>query len=83
MRPLNSKEKGPDSTSKSNRVWKVLSKHHSVAQCTAAGKPLAERSMGRNFFTYDKTFGESSTTRQVYDEVARGIVGSVTNGLNG
>ena len=83
MRPLNTKEKGPDATTKSQRVWRVLQKHNSVAQCTAAGKPLPERIANRNFFHFDKAFAEVSTTRQVYDEVAKGIVGSVTNGLNG
>ena len=91
MRPLNSRESGssssPDSastsTTKSNRVWRVLQKYNSVAQCTPSGKPLPERIVNRNFFTYDKTFGESSTTRQVYDDVAKGIVQSVSDGLNG
>ena len=83
MRPLNSKESSSDTTSKSHRVWRVLQKYNSVTQCTAEGKPLDQRIQNRNFFSYDKTFGEGSTTRQVYDEVAKGIVGSVTNGLNG
>ena len=83
MRPLNSKESSSNTTSKSHRVWRVLQKYNSVTQCTAEGKPLDQRIQNRNFFTYDKTFGEGSTTRQVYDEVAKGIVGSVTNGLNG
>jgi len=83
MRPLNSKESGNNTNSKSQRVWRVLQKYNSVTQCTPEGKPLPGRINGINFFTYDRTFGEGSTTSQVYDEVARGIVGSVTNGLNG
>ncbi|KAL7520313.1 hypothetical protein ACHAWX_005043 [Stephanocyclus meneghinianus] len=84
MRPLNSRESANNTAdSKSHRVWRVLQKYNSVTQCTPEGKPLPERINGRNFFTYDRTFGEGSTTRQVYDEVAKGIVGSVTNGLNG
>ena len=39
--------------------------------------------MGRTFFTFDKTFGEETDTRQVYDGVAKGIVDSVVHGLNG
>jgi centromeric protein E len=39
--------------------------------------------MNRTFFTFDKTFGEDTTTRQVYDTVAKGIVDSVVSGLNG
>lgn len=77
MRPLN-KNEGAHS-----RVWKVLSKYSSVTQTTAAGQPLSERIAGRNFFTFDKTFNEKSTTQQVYDSVAKGIVSSVVKGLNG
>ncbi len=79
MRPLNSRESAPQN----NRVWRVLQKYDSVAQCTSSGKPLPERIQNRNFFTYDKTFGESSTTRQIYENTSRGIVDSVANGLNG
>lgn len=39
--------------------------------------------MGRNFFTFDKTFGESASTQEVYNSIARNIVHSVCNGLNG
>ena len=95
MRPLNSRESSATSPSENNstndkssnphnhRVWRVLQKYNSVAQCTAAGKPLPERIVNRNFFTFDKTFGETSTTRQVYNDVAKGIVQSVCDGLNG
>jgi hypothetical protein len=54
-----------------------------VSQTTKEGKPLSEKVTGRTFFTFDKTFGEDSNTEQVYDSVARGIVSSVVNGLNG
>jgi centromeric protein E len=77
MRPLNTKE------STERRIWKVLPQFKSVTQTTPAGKPLPERVMGRTFFTFDKTFGEETNTRQVYDGVAKGIVDSVVNGLNG
>eukprot|EP00970_Alexandrium_tamarense_P008549 scaffold1626_cov178-Alexandrium_tamarense.AAC.17 len=86
MRPLNSRESttnNNEGSSKSNRVWRTLTKYNSITQCTSEGKPLPERINNRNFFTYDRTFGESSTTRQVYDDVAKGIVRSVSNGLNG
>jgi len=39
--------------------------------------------MGRNFFTYDKTFGEDCSTATVYEKVAKNIVQSVCTGLNG
>ncbi|KAL7550980.1 hypothetical protein ACHAWF_014188 [Thalassiosira exigua] len=83
MRPLNSRE-----SESAQRVWRVLKspvlkKSPSVVQCTPQGKPLPERIEGRNFFTYDKTFAESSTTRQVYDGTSRSIVDGVVRGLNG
>jgi len=64
MRPLNSRETSV------GRVWRVLSKYASVTQCTPQGKLLPERTNGRNFFAYDRAFGESATTRQVYDATA-------------
>jgi centromeric protein E len=77
MRPLNSKEHTH------HKVWKVLSKYASVAQTTIEGKPLPERIAGRNFFTYDQTFDETSTTQQVYCAVAQPVVTTACTGLNG
>eukprot|EP00934_Nitzschia_sp_Nitz4_P004282 Nitzschia sp. Nitz4//scaffold303_size22340//9389//16391//NITZ4_008567-RA/size22340-processed-gene-0.14-mRNA-1//1//CDS//3329547057//4272//frame0 len=77
MRPLNRTE------GNGRRIWKVLPKYNSVTQTTETGKPLSERVTGRTFFTFDKVFGEEVNTNQVYDSVAKGIVGSVVNGLNG
>ena len=77
MRPLNTKE------DKRSRIWRVLQKYNSITQTTPEGKPLPERVNGRTFFTFDKTFGEKSTTQEVYSNVAKGIVESVVNGLNG
>ena len=77
MRPLNNLEGG------NGRIWKVLPKYASVTQTTREGKPLGERVTGRTFFTFDKTFGEDTSNRQVYDYVAKGIVSSVVEGLNG
>lgn len=77
MRPLNHTEGNKE------RIWKVLPKYSSVTQTTRDGKPLGERVTGRTFFTFDKTFGEEVDNRQVYDSVAKGIVSSVVEGLNG
>ncbi|KAG7368549.1 kinesin motor domain containing protein [Nitzschia inconspicua] len=77
MRPLNDNEENKE------RIWKVLPKYSSVTQTTRDGKPLSERVAGRTFFTFDKTFGEDTDNRKVYDSVAKGIVGSVVQGLNG
>ena len=77
MRPLNQNE------GDHNSVWKVLEKYKSVAQTTKNGQPLPERVVGRSFFTFDKTFNETSSTDEVYDSVAKDIVSSVVTGLNG
>jgi centromeric protein E len=77
MRPLNKAE------GDKQRIWKVLPKYNSVTQTTNTGKPLSERITGRTFFTFDKVFGEDDNTVQIYDNVAKGIVSSVVNGLNG
>jgi len=85
MRPLNAKESTDESafSSVSNRVWRVLPQYNSITQTTASGQPLPERVTGRTFFAFDKTFGEQTTTREVYNGVAKGIVSSVVSGLNG
>jgi centromeric protein E len=85
MRPLNAKESTDESASSSvsNRVWRVLPQYNSITQTTASGQPLPERVTGRTFFAFDKTFGEQTTTREVYNGVAKGIVSSVVSGLNG
>lgn len=77
MRPLNRNE------GSHSRIWKVLPKYSSVAQTTVEGKPLPERIAGRNFFTFDKTFGEESSTGQVYESIAKNIVVSACTGING
>ncbi len=60
-----------------------MPKYSSIAQTTRDGKPLPERISGRTFFTFDKTFGEGTNNTQVYNGVAKGIVNSVVDGLNG
>lgn len=79
MRPLQSNHE-----KNAARVWKALPKFTSVTQTTVDGKPLAERILHRNFFTFDQTFGEDASTRTVYDSVVKPIVHSAcTAGLNG
>lgn len=56
--------------------------HHALpTQTTPAGNPLPD-SKGSTFFTYDRIFDERSSTQEVYDGVARGLVNSVIRGLN-
>ena len=85
MRPLNTKESTADSIASPTaaRVWKVLKRHSSITQTTNKGKPLDDRVLNRTFFTFDKTFGENVTTAEVYNDVAKGIVDSVMDGVNG
>ena len=85
MRPLNAKESTNESSASAvaNRVWRVLPQYNSIAQTTPSGQPMQERINGRTYFAFDKTFGEQSTTREIYDGVAKGIVSSVVTGLNG
>ena len=80
MRPLNTREGGANGGA---RIWRTLQKYNSIAQTTADGKPLAERVENRNFFTFDKVFGEKSSTLDVYKQSAKPIVDSVMSGLNG
>jgi centromeric protein E len=77
MRPLNNVE------GNQGRVWKVLPQYSSITQTTREGKPLNEKITNRTFFTFDKTFGEDTNNRHVYDGIAKGIVTSVVDGLNG
>jgi centromeric protein E len=77
MRPLSQNE-----DNEGNRVWKVLPQRSAVTQTTTKGHSLAEVT-GRTLFNYDQTFGEETSTRQVYDSIAKDIVASVVSGLNG
>jgi hypothetical protein len=77
MRPLNNVE------GNQGRIWKVLPQYSSVTQTTREGKPLTEKVTNRTFFTFDKTFGEDTNNTHVYEGVAKGIVTSVVDGLNG
>jgi centromeric protein E len=77
MRSMHNKE------SEGRRVWRVLQKYNSITQTTPHGKPLPDRAIGRTFFTFDKLFGENSTTTQIYNDLASKIVSSAVSGLNG
>jgi centromeric protein E len=87
MRPLNQNE------GQHQRVWKVMPQYSSIAQIIPGSSShkqqqqqqnqMQERITGRNYFTFDKTFGEDVSTKQVYDCVCQNIVTSVVSGLNG
>lgn len=66
-------------------MWKALHKYSSITQTTRDGEPLikSERVTGKTFFTYDRAFGETTSTEMVYESVAKGIVNSVVAGING
>jgi len=76
MRPLN------DNEGAKQRVWQVLPKNNAVFQTNRNGEPL-DRIANKTYFNYNKTFGEEVQTAKVYDDVAKPIVTSVVNGLNG
>jgi centromeric protein E len=77
LRPLNNNERNHKS------VWKVLPNYSAITQTNDDGTALAEKAFGKTLFAFDKTFDETSTTQQVYDSVAKGIVSSVSAGVNG
>jgi len=49
---------------------------------TAEGQPLKEKAKGRSFFQYDKAFGETSSTTEIYDACGRPLVNSIMQGVN-
>jgi hypothetical protein len=57
----------------------VSQENSSITQLTFEGG----RSIVPLSFSYDSTFGEDSSTRDVYVEVVEGIVKSVVDGYNG
>lgn len=89
MRPMNKKESAnvdessSDSATAAKRVWRVLPSYNSVTQTLPTGAPMKEKVNGRTFFSFDKAFGEASSTRDVYDECSKPIVEDVTKGKNG
>jgi centromeric protein E len=86
VRPLNDRETNPSFIKPSTglRCWRVLNEHNAITQTLNDGiTPLPEKISGRTIFTYDKVFGEKSTTRDIYDYAARGIVSMAVGGRNG
>lgn len=95
-----SKQQQSNNSSSNNRAWKVLTKHNAITQVTSATATTAtdnsssnssdyssdvrNNSSSSSFFQFDKTFGEDSTTTEVYDGIAKEIVQSVVlNGVHG
>eukprot|EP00729_Bicosta_minor_P023694 gene23694-9181_t len=72
VRPLNQREldKGDGSN------WVV--NDDSLTQCTANGRPIPTAS-----YSYDHVFGSGSKTEEVYQRVAKQIVLSTMDGING
>ena len=88
MRPLKHNETvGKSANSKvSNRVWRTFPQYNSiVAQQTAttAGDQPPKLLPGHTLFTFDRTFHEETTTKEVYDGAAKNIVESFVSGLDG
>ena len=71
------------------RIWKVLPEDASIAQLQGSAsssdeeEPIPNPITGKTFFTFDKTFGEDTNTQVLYDSIAKNIVTSVMEGMNG
>lgn len=85
MRPLNKRESNPrfHKAGAKARAWHVLDEYSSVTQISNTGNPLPERVEGKTFFTFDKAFGETSGTKEVYEYAVRDLVTGVISGRNG
>ena len=71
MRPLNERE----ITGGQEAVFRCMPQHNSVAQ-------LKEGQVLDSYY-YDKVFGPSAQTAEVYSHVAKDIVKKVVSGING
>ncbi|KAK3124052.1 hypothetical protein QOZ80_8AG0639790 [Eleusine coracana subsp. coracana] len=71
VRPLNSREAGDSSD------WECISPTTVMFRNT-----VPERAMFPTAYTYDRVFGPSCSTRQVYEEGAKEVVLSVVSGIN-
>jgi hypothetical protein len=72
MRPLNEREVH----SGTEKIFRCQSSNNSVMHINKDNQPVET-------FHYDKVFDETTTTRDVYDNIAKGVVGGVMNGING
>ncbi|KAI3736291.1 hypothetical protein L6452_15830 [Arctium lappa] len=73
LRPLNEKEISRNDVSD----WECINDTTVLFR-----NSLQERSMFPTAYSFDRVFGGDSTTRQVYDEGAKGIALSVVSGIN-
>ncbi|KAL6660993.1 hypothetical protein ACP70R_000377 [Stipagrostis hirtigluma subsp. patula] len=71
VRPLNGREAGDSSD------WECISPTTIMFRST-----VPERAMFPTAYTYDRVFGPSSSTRQVYEEGAKEVALSVVSGIN-
>ncbi|XP_039855661.1 kinesin-like protein KIN-7H isoform X2 [Panicum virgatum] len=71
LRPLNSREAGDSSD------WECISPTTIMFRST-----VPERAMFPTAYTYDRVFGPSCSTRQVYEEGAKEVALSVVSGIN-
>jgi len=71
LRPLNSREAGDSSD------WECISPTTIMFRST-----VPERAMFPTAYTYDRVFGPSCSTRQVYEEGAKEVALSVVRGIN-
>jgi len=69
-----------------HRAWEVLQDSKTIIPLADPSKPVAATaaSNSQGAFTFDQVYGENSTTTQIYEEMVKSIVDSVTlRGING
>ena len=80
MRPMNSTEREDNEScivSFDPPRGQVRVHHVGTGTETGTGEETSKT------FTFDKVYDETSTQRQVFDDVAKGIIDSVIQGFNG
>ena len=73
IRPLNSRE-----TSDPSAFEGISSEKNSITECTKTGRLRPKTTLD-----FDNVFGTESSTEQIFDQVAKGVVSSCMNGING
>jgi len=77
IRPLNEREVA------CSRAWHHLKSDSSITQVSTEGTPLDPTLTGSTLFTFDKIFGETSSTTEVYEWAVKSVIQSVVRGRNG
>ncbi|OIV97605.1 hypothetical protein TanjilG_12362 [Lupinus angustifolius] len=76
VRPLNEREKARHDVSE----WECIS--NNTIRFKNSGGVVEQRSLSNDAYTFDKVFGERSTTNQVYEQGIKEVALSVVSGIN-